>query len=184
MSENPCKSFFKQHKDNQSIVKELQNIGDRYDWEQLSASDHSPGVVTSDEALCRLTFNPVHIDIDTKSLKPTAFDDASNKGLSVDRQTYRTIEESLAVGRLRAEAHNQSRQGSSSRYLWGYISIVSNLIRTIEYEGEKALGIYDTAMLDNPAHADICILIGGKQAFRSIRSRLVDFAQGNLKFVE
>ena len=53
--------------------------------EAHSVSPHSPGPVTDDETLWRLILSPVHYDVTTGKVTEAAFDDASNKGMAVQR---------------------------------------------------------------------------------------------------
>jgi hypothetical protein len=80
-----CLDFFKINASNADKCKLLQdNPQQALDWElACSASEYSPGRVQDCEILHRQIFHPIHLDDETGKLKPAAFDDASNKGLSV-----------------------------------------------------------------------------------------------------
>jgi len=61
--------------------------------EQHSVSPYSPGIVQDEECLVRLIFSPTHFNEQTGKLKPFAFFDCKDKGLSVNRMQYTSVEE-------------------------------------------------------------------------------------------
>ena len=80
MPPNPCRDFFARNAENSEVVKELQNQhADLVAWEKLSASDHSIGPVEQTEVIYRQILHTVHIDAETKTLKPPAVDDRPAK---------------------------------------------------------------------------------------------------------
>ena len=171
MSQNPCRTFFQLHELNQDKVKALNEQEDRLKWEGLSASDYSPGIVDSGEVLCRILFDPIHFDQFTSTLKPSAFDDICNKGLSVNRVKHRGIAESLAAGAAQAETASRSR---TPRSLYGHLVALASELRSVAREGQRCLAIYDTAIPENPSHADVCMVVPDRAAFRSARAQLHD----------
>src|SRR5690554_6134628 len=113
--ENPCLTFFERHAEDPEKVKALQKEGDAVKWENWTASRFSSGPVGSEEEILRLFFQPIHIDRDSGSLKPTAVSDVSDKGFSVDRTGIRSRAESLEVGKERAA--RAVAEGRSARTL-------------------------------------------------------------------
>ncbi len=83
-----CQEFFEKHRGDNDKCKHLQKEPLRIEWQKETASKHSPKPVSDAEDLSRQVFSPIHIDIDSKSLKPSALSDAENKGLSVFRLNY------------------------------------------------------------------------------------------------
>ena len=61
--------------------------------ETVSVSQYSPGVVEDNEILIRQIYSPIHIDKQTGKILPLAFLDVQDKGMSVNRKIYSSIEE-------------------------------------------------------------------------------------------
>ena len=174
---NECMAFFKLNSNKPDLVKLLQKSPAAEAWEKLTASEHSPGPVNDEETLCRQIFSPIHVDADTQQLKPTAFDDASNKGLSTDRLAFCDLEAVKTTGVRRAEESNQGLSADKQRALHSVALINTRDIRLITYDIKRAFGVYDTGLPHNQFHADVCQLAIGKQAGRSVRSKLIDLAK-------
>ncbi|MFM0315941.1 hypothetical protein PQR36_13715 [Paraburkholderia nemoris] len=184
---NPCLEFFQEQADNKDKVKLLQIHPRLMEFERLTASTLSPGPVENSEDLLRQIFNPLHVELDTGDLKPSAFEDAANKGMSVDRLQYREQEESFEAGYARAEVANaNAKPGAPQRTLHGLAKLRAESVRAlVSADDSQCFGVYDTALADNKAHADICQIlhIQDKKAARSARSKLVDLAKGSVALV-
>jgi hypothetical protein len=182
--ENPCLEFFQAQAENKDKVKLLQIHPRLLEFERLTASSLSPGPVAHSEDLLRQIFNPLHVELDTGDLKPTAFEDAANKGMSVDRLHYRNEEESFQAGYARAEvANTHAKPGAPHRTLHGLAKLRAKSVRALKSADDiQYFGVYDTALADNKAHADICqiVHIQDRKAARSARSKLVDLAKGSV----
>lgn len=101
----------------------------------------SPGAITGQETLAR--FVPlIHFDSATGTVKPSLFEHARRMGMSVTRVEH-TGPDGLA------------RQQETRNYL-GYVAASCADIRGVLWEGSRAYCIYDTALQDNTAHADVC----------------------------
>ena len=114
--------------------------------EQHSISSHSPSIVQDEECLIRLIFSPTHFDEKTGKLKPFAFFDCKDKGLSVNRLQYTSVEE------LKKMATFISRE----RQIIGVVVAKCGDTRAVMDEDERAFCVYDTATKNNHSHADIC----------------------------
>jgi hypothetical protein len=175
-----CASFFAANIENSDKVKALQQSGNGLTWELQSASIHSRGPVTNQECVFRLVFNPIHIDLETGSIKPSAISDVKDKGCSVDRQTLRSLKDVFEFGIIAAHKKNQNAgPGTPSRSLWGVSEInVSEIREILVGDSKRAFGVYATALAHNLSHADICQLIPEieKQNARSARAQLFEAA--------
>lgn len=181
MPANPCRDFFAINVENGDVAKKLQDNSSAVQWEQLSASDHSPGPVRNDEVLYRQILHPIHVDLVSKTLKPTAFNDVSDKGMSVERLTYKSLEAIRQSGRDRAAAQRNNPK-NADRQLFAVAELHSVEIRSIVVDGGKrGLAVYDTAQYDNAAHADVCQIVKGRQSGRSVRSQLIDAVKSLLE---
>jgi len=114
--------------------------------EQHSISSYSPGIVQDEEYLIRLIFSPTHFNEQTGQLKPFAFFDCKDKGLSVNRMQYTSVEELKQTAAFI----------SHGRKIIGVVVAKCADIRAVLDESERAFCIYDTATKNNPSHADIC----------------------------
>lgn len=144
-------------------------------WEDETASPHSPGPVANDEILIRHWVNPVHIDPDTGKLKPTAFGDLSNKGLSVNRLSFIELREIQEAAQRRVASYNEANPEKPQRSLVSYNSYMAGQVRAILDQGRyRALAVYDTANAQDYSHADVCVI--DKQNYRSARTQLRDLS--------
>jgi len=176
---NPCRDFFCAHLNDANKVDALIQEPDRIAWESVPASEYSPEPVGNDEVLCRQLVQPIHFQ-DDGSIDPAAFDDVMNKGLSTDRLKYRDLAESQIEGIARAERHNTEFPMKPRRELVAFAQFNAGDIRDVTpmNSNHRALAVYDTALPDNPAHADICFIAEKtKENKRSIRSKLCDVAK-------
>lgn len=188
-----CAQFFEEYKGNREICKELQArpLDELISWERESASEHSPGIVSDQEMLCRQVLSPLHYDAVLKKLKPSAFDDASNKGLSVNRLAHTSMVELAKAAKERvAASHKRSAEagviGKMPNNLWGFASFkCSDAKLIVSDDGDdrgkiRGFAVYDTANKDDKSHADVCQISGGKLYGRSVRSKLADLANQRL----
>lgn len=176
------KEFFEKHSNNPSKCEHLNKEPLRLVWQNEPASKYSPGPVSDDENLCRQVFSPIHIDMDNKTLKPTALSDAENKGLSVFRLAHTKESEIINAGH--SKALNDNLAGKPPRDFVATINMNAGEVRTIKnHEGKPGFGIYDTALEHQISHSDICHVEPGKQSFRSIRSKLLEIVQKNLTLI-
>jgi hypothetical protein len=177
MKSNPCSEFFAQHINNPEKVKELQKIEERINWEVITASEYSPSTVVNEEDICRQILRPTHVNIHNNELKPTAFDDVANKGLSVDRLRFCDLDKIKQVAIGRVTQYNMLADPERVRTFFAIAKFVVRDVRSIMFNEHRCFGIYDTARPDNVAHADICQIVSGKFAGRSVRSKLIDLAK-------
>ena len=161
--DNPCRSFFDKHTDNNDKVKELvKEVAP--DWEQLSASAHSPGVVEHGEQLARVLFHPHFVDPISGELKPNVASDVKSRGASCDRLSHCTLDDALARARTRTDKKNAERHAAAvssgkefvAHNVAGAAVVNVHEVRAILEGGTKMLGVFDTGQAENAAHADIC----------------------------
>jgi len=99
----------------------------------------SPGVIRNYEVLLR--YVPLgHIDTDTRTIKPSLFSHAGQWGMSVDRNNYRTAESETQV---------------KTEYV-GVVQATADAVRAISDDLQRCFAVYDTALANNRAHADVC----------------------------
>lgn len=180
-----CREFFDANLENREFCKLLQKLPEDQivGWESCTASAHSPGVVTSNEQLCRRVEDPTHFDNVTGTIKPTFFDDASSKGASCFRLLHTTLAQIENGAREHVAEVNKSPLKSGLRIALGYTTISALDVRKIVTEDilkRRGAGVFDTALLTDPSHADICQFVSGKQAGKSIRARLWHLARDRL----
>ena len=173
--------FFETHFAEGNISKELQTLPEEVQvaWEAERVHPlHSPGSVAHDEIVCRCHVSPTHYEPGKQQLKPTAFQDAATFGLSVDRLKHASLESILAKAKQRVEI------GKAGRILFGFSMFEVGQLRQVRVrlEGSKdpdrrGLGVYDTALQDEPEHADVCTIAPSSHGGRSVRHAL--FQMGN-----
>lgn len=180
-----CSEFFTTNEDNKSKCKLLRDYSEEtlVVWENETATQWSPGPVNDDEVLYRQIFDPTHIDLPSQTLKPNAFQDASNKGLSVNRLRLVSRDVLIESGKAKVHKFNLDFPEKDPKSLWGLLRIQVSKIRsmTVKFDDDpipvRTFFIYDTAMKDVESHADICECIRKKGHERSVRSKLYDMAK-------
>lgn len=181
-----CREFFESNAQNADKCKSLQEqpLDVQLKWQTETASQYSPSPVGDEEELIRYWLNPVHYDQNSGTLKPTAFQDMSDKGLSINRAKFATLEEVEQLASQRVNSRNL--ESTEQRQLIGYSIFLANEARSIvaqntNPQGRPVLGVYDTAKEDDPSHGDVCQLVDSKHGGRSARTQMRDLANSRMK---
>lgn len=141
----------------QSISKKLANNQEKaLEWEQIKTSKYSPGVVGNEEIIVRQIFSPIHFDEDTGDVKTAAFEDASNKGLSVNRLAHASSEEIHHLGEEKASTDR--KLGKSERLYLGFVETDVENVRSDLEDNSRVFTVYDTALKETIHHGDVCII--------------------------
>lgn len=149
--------FFTNECDLKERCKILSNEYDEaLSWELISVSKYSPCAVDSKEFVVRQIFSPIHIDND--EIKVAAFDDASNKGLSLNRILYSGEEEIHALGEAKAERDRSVRP--DRKYIGFTKACVLNIRECVEGE-KRVFAVFDTGLEDVSDHCDLFMLLLG-----------------------
>jgi hypothetical protein len=112
----------------------------------------SPGPVEAIEILVR--FVPaLDFDADTRTVKPSLFAHSGTIGMSVTRMNH-------------LDSSELGLQEAARGYV-GYVTAPAYDVRNLRSDGERLFAIYDTALPENKAHADIC-----QAVFSQPRSKL------------
>lgn len=175
MSSESALEFFEQHVTAEVRLKELQAKSEvtQVAWEAEICSQHSPGPVQDDECLLRAFDQPTHYR--DGEILPAAFTDVAVRGLSCNRLNYTTIENALARSSERvAHANARHRIKAVERQTVAYATLSVAYLRSLMCGAplRRGLAVYDTGLEDDASHADVCLLVSGKQAERSLRSSL------------
>ena len=137
-----------------------ENLSYNYDkaleLESLSVSTHSPGIVKTSEDIARQIFSPRMIEKDGITIKSTAFDDVSNKGLSTNRLSHTTEEEIHIEGENKAVRDALKTQ--KERGYEGFATAQAGKIRQISEDDMQIFAIYDTSLKSDISHCDVCLL--------------------------
>jgi hypothetical protein len=116
-------------------------------------------VVGADETLARFVLTHDY-DPEGNIVKPSLFAHAGTNGMSVTR-----VEQAGWEG--------MARQQLSRSYL-GYVVASCAAVRNILHEDKRAFCVYDTALADNHAHADVCQTIFRPNSVKTaLRRRLM-----------
>ncbi|HZZ05902.1 hypothetical protein [Paraburkholderia sp.] len=174
MPGNACREFFAEHAEDKQKVKALQKVADALAWEEEIASEHSPGTVKNEELIVRQVTHPNFYDDALQKIKPIWFDDVTNRGFSSDRLAYTSVEAVVERAKARADERNAKPENAEKTP----VTVLSlgklpvSRIREVTCDDNRAFGVYDTALADNIAHADVCQLAHGTQEARRIRYEL------------
>ena len=122
--------------------------------ETVSVSQYSPGVVEDNEILIRQIYSPIHIDKQTGKILPLAFLDVQDKGMSVNRKIYSSIEELNKKVQYKLRLDEKRGKGKGFE---GIIYATCQDVRAIKTNDNlKAFCVYDTGNRNDISHADIC----------------------------
>lgn len=113
----------------------------------------SPGVVLDDEFVARQIFSPIHYDEDQDEIVAAAFQDVSDKGLSVNRLNYASEQDIHTSGLVKAE---KDRERRPNRKYIGFVESSVGDIRSIFEDEIRIFTVYDSALPQAEHHADIC----------------------------
>jgi len=161
--------FFNDEEISSNKVKLLAECPERsLQWEDLSCSDFSPGVVGDDENIARQVFSPIHFDAELNKLKPLALDDVFNKGLSTNRLKYideKPLNEAGESKALRDRSLQEEREKTPDRkYLGFVVAKVSDIRSLFEDQKSRVFAVYDTGLEAQIDHADVCCLKAGSSS--------------------
>jgi len=138
--------------------------------ETVSVSQYSPGVVEDNEILIRQIYSPIHIDKQTGKILPLAFLDVQDKGMSVNRKIYSSIEELNKKVQYKLRLDEKRGKGKGFE---GIIYATCQDVRAIKTNDNlKAFCVYDTGNRNDISHADICQTISSRVEGSRIRSEL------------
>lgn len=130
------------------------NPTEAIEWENSNATTHSKEVVKNEELITRQIFSPIHVD-EAGNITPAAFNDAMNKGLSVNRLNYSSETEIHTAGERKAE---RDRIHAPERAYLGLVTASVSSIRSLTEGIHRVFAIYDTALSHDISHADVCAL--------------------------
>jgi hypothetical protein len=140
------------------------------EWESQTASGFSPGPVSNHETIRKALYQGKEI-VDGL-LHRNSFLPLDTVGFSADRTSFTTDDECKARSAARA---------SSETPLYGYIDVTVASLRERQCQkdetsvSERAIGIYDTAIKENVAHAEAFMIVrfSKTKPFKSIQADLM-----------
>ena len=185
-----CFEFFNENRGDKNVCKKIQTLPESKQaaWELESASSFSPGIVASSELLCRQVLDPTHFDRVTGTIRPTFFDDASDKGASCHRLAYTSKDTIVRMMVERTVALNINPPATGPRSVIGYTTFEAGGVRGIRIATSpppalamrRGAAVYDTGLPEDCSHADVCQLVSGRQEGKSVRAQLWKLAKDRL----
>lgn len=150
-----CRELEQQHGDSDCKCHHYREEFPDCRCEGCTVSEHSPGQVQDDELLIRTLFSPLQVDIEKGTVAPMAFKDVLTRGLSVDRKRH-TGEQELQA-RIEARIASDIKAGRNKDGFFRVATASCGDIRSaLGEEGTRLFCVYDTALKENTAHADVC----------------------------
>jgi hypothetical protein len=143
-----------------------------------SVSSHSPRVVSSEEMVARQVYSPIHVDDDGVKITAAAFTDVGNKGLSVDRLSFVSLDDVSKAGNNKAETDRIA--GKDREYLGVSIAKVGDIRSIVDaHDSKRVYGVFDSALPHAVHHADVCCIVPeqdpsftpGKKVLKKARRR-------------
>ena len=119
--------------------------------ENEKCSSKSPGIIEHEENLAFLLIEPIHFDDQTGLIAPDAFQEITNRDLSLLRKKHCTSK----IASETKDKLSTARLPDQHRYIDKVCLTKAAKIREILHEDKRVMGIYDTALEDNPSHASI-----------------------------
>lgn len=120
--------------------------------ERELCSSYSPGPVTDEENIAFLLINPLHYD--NGKVVPVAFQELTNRDLSVIRVSHAQPED-IHSTRDKLVQIGLNKIPPKMRAIDEACVASVNEIRSIQADGARIIGVYDTAIPDNNAHASL-----------------------------
>jgi len=118
--------------------------------EKYRMSQFSPNTVDNSENLARFIFSPIHVDRKGR-IKPSIFSQIFTTGCSIQRDGIATSNELI-------DFTQKFLSGDDNRLWKGVLIAKSETVRKIVNSlKNQAICVYDTAEMDNPAHAEMMI---------------------------
>ena len=148
--------FFKELNPKEKCQELAKNYDIALELEKISLSEYSPKIIQISEKLARIIFSPLHIE-ENGSIKPSAFEDVKDKGLSVHRLNYIDDENIKMIGTSMVKIATEN--GRSPRTFAGYITVLTDEVYKLIENNKRLFAIYDTATDKEPSHADICAIL-------------------------
>lgn len=112
------------------------------------APESSPGPLRPYETVVRIIFSEAFWDDTNKVVKPTAFEEASNSGMSVTRVQHTNDAE--LQQQITDRLHGPKRK---------FVKLIQTRfgeVASLKVDDKRAFCCYDTPTYTNRAHADIC----------------------------
>ncbi|MBI5116476.1 hypothetical protein HZA56_08390 [Candidatus Poribacteria bacterium] len=146
-----CRGINQRTDNKENRVTEINAAAPDCACEEFRMSKYSPHPVVESETLVRLVFLPIHISKKSGELKPTFFSHVHTKGCSIQRDSVAKTDEIVTL------VKNFLATGDDRSWL-GVISGQCQSVREIRAgeSSNRAVCVYDTADLGNPAHAEMC----------------------------
>jgi hypothetical protein len=168
-----CREAFQEAVMSGTRCERLTELAPDCGCEAGSVSPYSPGPVSREETLARLIYSPHHIDRETGEVTEAAFSDVKDKGLSVQREAHAEPAEIRAIGERKLA--DDIAKGKVDRKFLGIVVAQVQALQTVTYDGGKrALCVYDSALPDQQAHADVCQTAAPPSAMKRARKKLRD----------
>lgn len=150
-----CKETFRPYVEGEELdYKKFENAHPDFCCELETCSDYSVGCISDEEEIAFLLVDPGHFDEVTGVVTPDAFGELFRRDLSVIRTACSTEAEidhtkELLIQRGRDRNPPQDRSVE-------LVSVTSaRNIRGVVLDEERALGLYDTALPEQNAHASV-----------------------------
>ena len=135
--------------------------------ERESVSIHSPGPVADNEILVRSIFTERELNQEGR-VKPIHFrPEPSTRGFSVDRVNRNQ------VGLLKSSKRKDARHKGYLKFAAARSGDIRNLMND---DGKRLFCVYDTATVENHAHADICQNVILQAGAENRRNRMMEIA--------
>lgn len=164
---NECAKFFASREDHGGeFWKHLDTTHPECACEACRVSPFSPGPLDDAETVVTVITNKRYVS-DIGTIEPTMFDQRISNGISVDRRMHTTLDEYTARAEQLTVGEGKSDCGS--------IELSVAILREIRHGSARAFAIYDTALENNTAHAEIaCTEVPeqGTPARKAVRSNL------------
>lgn len=145
-----CRGINQRTDNKENRVTEINAVVPDCACEEFRMSKYSPHPVTESETLVRFVFSPFHIS-KHGNLKPAVFSHVHRKGCSIQRDSVANSDEIVTfVSNFLAKRDDFSWLGVLSGQCQSVRGIMAG------ESSDRAVCVYDTADLGNPAHAEMC----------------------------
>lgn len=119
--------------------------------ENETCSSNSPGVIVEHEQLAFLLIEPIHFDDETGQISPDAFQEVTRRDLSLLREEHCNPH----IANSTKQVLSTARKPEQERYIDKVSITTAAKIRQTLLNERRVVGVYDTALEENPSHASV-----------------------------
>ena len=169
-----CETFHYLGLEGLQLQKRVDHDFPNFICEASCCSPHSPGPVLPDETIAFLLIDPLHYDEKRQIVVPEAFQELTNRDLSVLRCAIATKNEARSVRDELIERGKERKTPQLRQVDEVCIGSVGRIREEFPNVG-RLLAVYDTAIEGQPAHASVFtnqLVLDSRELRKKVRAKI------------